>query len=536
MPKNKKEEETTQTEEESDGYNPDDTIYTYASDTSTSTITEDKHQQSQRPSRTAARRNQHCPTSPRTKQTTSTPTNDKTKLEGKVSKLEAELKTIKATHKKTLHRLVDSEREASEWRNKYNKISQTYKETMDKLTKAQQKIEDMNPNRLHIIMDSNREKILPLLQTKLPKHTITQDTNIYKTSTLITHMQTYSPPTKDTVTIIMMGTNDLRHGNTKECYNNYITMKPSIPINTLLLHIPYQTPPSTHPLDIETHSQARRMINTKLDEMYETIPIPDTHNMTKLVTDGYHLSNEGATHIVEQIIKKIHKEQQQPILTAQPALLPTPKKTLLEASNINPHYSRPTPSNTLQHKVTTLDIDSKYTGLIIGTQGTNITNIEKQTGATIKTSTGDTTDTTTIRITSHSEENSQTAKQMILAMIDKVQVRTTKPTYEDTSTIRIERDTVPHVLGRGGRQRREIEESTQCHISTLELPNKDLEIKIQGTKQQVREARHRIINISYEHKRRQREERESRHTHKRPRDQYQRDHRPRHVRSRSPRR
>ena len=490
----------------------EDTIIEYDADEDTELTEVDAPitQTHTRPRREAAKLNQFCQKKHRDQvrpqaqaQAETNPDPEQTTDKEKITSLEKKLKQTKKD-------LQQCQKELDNIKDEYRHVAKKNKDLHNDNTELRNTISQLQKKHIHIIMDSNRRSITPQLSQALPDYKITQeDPPIYTTDALLERLQTYKPTHTDTTTIIMMGTNDLKDGESKQCFDNFKKIKEKIPRNTLVTHIPYQRPHSSHPWDIQAHIHRRTDMNTQITELFNTIPLPDTDNNDELVIeDGIHLTDKGAKFITSHILQKIKTDKHtNPLLPTPPRkeshthtnhpLLPTPSQTTRP-----PH--QPTSSHTTRttqqtpEKSLVFDIDNTYTGLVIGMKGNTIKDIQAQTHTTIAISNPTSIrHQSRIKITSHTQENNESAKTHILSMLESITPpKQKKPTIQEkTSTLHIKRRIVPHILGRGGRQKKEIEEKTGAQITTVERENGDMDFVLSGTREAVKEAKTHITDI-----------------------------------------
>ena len=92
--------------------------------------------------------------------------------------------------------------------------------------------------RVNLIADSNRKHIIEPLRRMLSMCTVEKPDQIYTTSHLVEAIRRKTLPTSQ-IDVILMGTNDVRHGTTDAAVDNYNRAKASVDTNkTVVAHIP----------------------------------------------------------------------------------------------------------------------------------------------------------------------------------------------------------------------------------------------------------------------------------------------------------
>ena len=302
--------------------------------------------------------------------------------------------------KNKLATLTKGRYEGSEERNKalfgkMNKLIASQKETIsdaaDSIVKLEEKnkvikkmtreIEELKnevsdlkaPKKLHLIMDSNRELIFRSLKEKLPNYCISKCENVFTTDMLVRHMKNYKPE-KNTTTVIMMGTNDIKAREYDKCIRNLQELSKQTPQNTLVMQIP----PQLHEKDEFEKERAtlnRKPANRVITNHFEGIPLPHTLDDHKLLsTDGIHISRYGADAIAEQIVKKMtNRTIKRTIRSPQQQQNPTPSTSPPKSPSSPPKRLATTPKLWIKKEIIICNSDA---GLIVGSKGAKIRQLE----------------------------------------------------------------------------------------------------------------------------------------------------------------
>ena len=225
----------------------------------------------------------------------------------KITEKDKEIKTLR-TKIKTL----EKKKEEKEHRSTQTSNTHTHPHTL------------YNPTEIHLITDAKKKNLAPALKSEFSDHRITEHHNILTTEDLIAYLDTTTFTQQNTVYIVMLGTEELRHGKEWVLIENLKTLSKKTSAQTYLAHIPQLEPYKDDDAN-QTVNTYRQQINKFITENFNCIEItdhndPDTH----LDRTGYLPTPLGAKHITEQIRHTLTITNKKPTYSNCPTATSTP--------------------------------------------------------------------------------------------------------------------------------------------------------------------------------------------------------------------
>ena len=153
--------------------------------------------------------------------------------------------------------------------------------------------------RVNFIADSNRKVITENLRRLLPECEIIEDREVYHTTDLKTKMESNNIPAAD-ITVILMGTNDIRTGRGDQAAKNLRTISQKSNQNkTIVTHIPpieiHRGEDEYEDMQLE-RAKLNRIISINFKHHVKMSDITKEHNInTVLKEDGFHWKQQGRT-------------------------------------------------------------------------------------------------------------------------------------------------------------------------------------------------------------------------------------------------
>ena len=181
-----------------------------------------------------------------------------------------------------------------------------------------------NPSEIHLITDAKKKNLAPALKSEFPDHRITEHHNILTTEDLIAYLDTTTFTQQNTVYIVVLGTEELRHGKEWVLIENLKTLSKKTSAQTYLAHIPQLEPYKDDDAN-QTVNTYRQQINKFITENFNCIEItdhsdPDTH----LDRTGYLPTPLGAKYITEHIRHTLTNTNKKPTYSNCPTATSTP--------------------------------------------------------------------------------------------------------------------------------------------------------------------------------------------------------------------
>ena len=417
-----------------------------------------------------------------------------------MSAIKEELRYTKEELGETRKRYEGSEERNKALFGKMNKLIASQKETIsdaaDSIVKLEEKnkvikkmtreIEELKnevsdlkaPKKLHLIMDSNRELIFRSLKEKLPNYCISKCENVFTTDMLVRHMKNYKPE-KNTTTVIMMGTNDIKAREYDKCIRNLQELSKQTPQNTLVMQIP----PQLH--EKERATLNRKLANRVITNHFEGIPLPHTLDDHKLLsTDGIHISRYGADAIAEQIVKKMtNRTIKRTIRSPQQQQNPTPSTSPPKSPSSPPKRLATTPKLWIKKEIIICNSDA---GLIVGSKGAKIRQLEDDSNTRISIPTPKPGSPTKV-IIEGKKQDTELATATINSILSTKSRTHTNP-GETIKEIRVDEHLVGHVFGQRGDKIGRIIANTTTKINNDYHNNGDSTFIVKGKLPNVESA------------------------------------------------
>ena len=208
-----------------------------------------------------------------------------------MSAIKKELRYTKEELGETRKRYEGSEERNKALFGKLNKLIASQKETISDAADSIVKLEEKN-------------KVITKMTCEIEK--------LKNEVSDLRHMKNYKPE-KNTTTVIIMGTNDIKAREYDKCIRNLQELSKQTPQNTLVMQIP----PQLHEKDEFEKERAtlnRKLANRVITNHFEGISFPHTLDDHKLLsTDGIHISrqwrSEGGAKILPKNFLNLYTEK-----------------------------------------------------------------------------------------------------------------------------------------------------------------------------------------------------------------------------------
>ena len=298
-------------------------------------------------------------------------------------RLRTKLETAETELEHTSQQLEQLKEENRYQKNEIRKLKMTNHDLAEQLVQAKNK----NPTqqqKISFIGDSNMIMIHGYLEMEnMEQYQLTKTFTIEEATAWAKTTKT----TPDTLHIIMVGTNNIKRGETaNQCITKYEELTKTLERRNIQYRI-MQIPPSYRNFGRDTNFCSRETIkmNIKLAQQHKTISMEEIETDRSLIAhDGIHLT-DGACMILSNIITQEH-------------IMPPPNKdreieyedeslriTVQDTNNETPSPPRPSTSREEPTEITTeiITANKQAAARVIGRKGATIISIKETTGVEI---------------------------------------------------------------------------------------------------------------------------------------------------------
>ena len=247
---------------------------------------------------------------------------DEDKIKGEITRMKRVIENMKKKAEKDEQCIKDLEEENTTLRHQLKRIGEEKELALQKVkkmedaAKATSRNKEEHPHtktRVNLIADSNRKHIIEPLRRMLSMCTVWKPDQLYTTSHLVEAIRRKTLPTSQ-IDVILMGTNDVRHGTTDAAVDNYNRVKASVDANkTVVAHIPPieigNPDDDEYEEKVTDRTILNRHISTTFPDNHIKIPsIQKSHHHKSISTsDGFHLTKEGGEMMANAITARIKK-------------------------------------------------------------------------------------------------------------------------------------------------------------------------------------------------------------------------------------
>jgi len=329
-----------------------------------------------------------------------------------MSKMSKETNAKKqAEHLKIKQTLTEKVRQAQDGEDRANQrckqLSDANRNLTEEISNLKKQLKTDNRDEtanIRLIIDSNRRNInrkLADLTKTLPKTRLHEATNVYTTVDLARKVDMHEN-NQDALTIIFIGTNDIRTGHRETAMDNMVEIAGKLdPDSTIACTIPVT----------RQNSINCKVLNTVIESSFKhVVPLDKIITPEMLRSDGYHLNEEGGSMAAEAIFLKI-SEMTSTLREKEPARDESPK-------------------NRTKTETRSILLDEHIVKHVVGKGGKTINNITAEHNVTITLSNEEKTGRTRITIKGD-KENIEGA---LTAINTKVENQTTTALAQTTHT------------------------------------------------------------------------------------------------------
>ena len=321
-----------------------------------------------------------------------------TAMQEEIADLKQQIQEAKEERESALQKVKDME----------DKVK-TAERRKPQLTAIEEKVQ------INLVADSNRKTIIEPLRKALPEFNIIKHDQMFTTTHVLEAMNKRSLP--DTgITIILMGTNDVKLGETEKAMKNLRKIATKTDNRTLVTHIPPIE--MGHPEE-DTFEQSatdrvilNRHISTTFPNNHIKTPIlQKNHNQKSILTrDGIHLTKEGGEMMATAIAARIQimtntntapQQTQSPDRQQHnkpPTKRPTTPQSPETADTTPPQQPPTSPDRKQAKKETILVIPPGIGKHVIGRSGKTIAEIKEKCRVEVVTKRSSTDDETRLSI------------------------------------------------------------------------------------------------------------------------------------------